>query len=220
MLSLARTCLIGLLLASLIAAPAAASTARPLGVVVQAERASIGPAGAIAGATIFAGDTLVTESAGSLRVRLGAVQIYLLTSSAAKLGDDSQGIGATLLRGTVGFTSSGKEVVGLRASLALIRPQKTQPTYGQVTLLSPTELVVTSYRGPLQIEINTGEIFTVPEATSYRVILANTSQKPEGTGSAGAISATTKMILIGVGVAAGVVVAVVLKQVLASRSSP
>jgi hypothetical protein len=218
MVLLARSCLVGLLIASLIAAPAAGSSARPVGVVVQAEHASVGQAGAIAGAPVFTGDTVRTEHGGTLRILVGTAQIYLLTNSAAKLSDGSQGTSATLLRGTLGFTSSGKEAVGVRAGQALIHPQKAQPTYGQVTQLSPTELVVSSYRGPLEIETAIGENLIVPEATSYRVLLGSGSQKPEGTGSGGAMSASTKMILIGAGIAAGVVVAVVLKQVLASRN--
>ncbi len=201
---LLRTCLVGLLVASLVEAPVLASPSAPLGVVIEAEHARLGTAQAFGGATVFAGETLATEPAGKLRVRVGTAQLYLSADSAAALSDAAAGLSAALVRGTLGFSSSGTDRIEVRASDAIIRPKTAQPTHGQVTLVSPDEVVVTSYSGALEILVD-GEVYSVPAASSSRVILEDTPQEPEGAGKESAKHRRALLYtLVVAGVAAGV----------------
>jgi hypothetical protein len=82
----------------------------------------------------------------------------------------------------------------MQASEARLRPQGNVPTQAQVTLLSPTELLVTARRGALEITVGE-ETEMVPEATSYRVLLS--PPDPQGPRGAGAKPAGhKKMILV------------------------
>ena len=168
---------------SLLSATAWGVPAAPLGVVTLAERAQISAVPAATGATVFDGDTLSTDSVGILRVRAGAAQFQLFTSSAAVVTRTSTGIRATLRAGTVAWSSANAGAMEMQASEARLRPQGNVPTQAQVTLLSPTELLVTARRGALEITVGE-ETKMVPEATSYRVLLSPPDpQGPQGAGT-------------------------------------
>src|SRR5256712_8739662 len=168
---------------SLIWGPAWGARAAPLGVVTAAERAQISAVPTATGATVFDGDTLSTDTVGILRVRAGAAQFQLFTSSAAVVTRTSTGIRATLRAGTVTWSSANAGAMEMQASEARLRPQGNVPTQAQVTLLSPTELLVTARRGALEITVGE-ETKMVPEATSYRVLLSPPDpQRPPGAGT-------------------------------------
>lgn len=196
MRTLLRCLLIGLLIVSLVEAPVLASPSRALGVVLQAERARMGSSEAVSGATVFDGDTLTTESAGTLQVRVGAAQLYLLASSAASLNQTPGGVSAGLDRGTViFFSSTSAEALELRASEARIRARGPQPTVAQVTLVGPYELLVTSQRGQLEVAIG-DEVRTVPEATSYRVLIEPEKENQKRRGGPPIVAARSKFLLV------------------------
>lgn len=206
MRTLLRGCLIGVLIASLAEAPVFASPSPALGVIVQAERARVGSGDAVGGATVFDGDTLVTSSAGTLHVRLGAAQLYLLADSSATIRERTAGVIAVLARGTAVFSSASAEAIELRASEARIRPRTAQPTYGQVTVVGPCELLVTSQRGQLEVAIG-DEVHTVPEATSYRVLIEPEKPSSQGPGRPPAVAARSRFLLvalIAIGVGTGI----------------
>ncbi len=186
--------------AAVLAAPLWGVPAAPLGVVTLAERAQISAVPTATGATVFDGDTLSTDAVGILRVRAGAAQFQLFTSSAAVVTRTSTGIRATLRRGTVAWSSANAGAMEMQASEARLRPQGNVPTQAQVTLLSPTELLVTARRGVLEITVGE-ETQIVPEATSYRVLLS--PPDPQGPRGAGAKPAGHKKKMILVLVAAG-----------------
>jgi hypothetical protein len=198
-----RTSLIGLLTACLIQIPAWGSPSRSLGIVVQSHHGRLGATDALSGATIFAGDVAETDAAGSLRLSLGKSQLYLPASSALKLEDPAGGVIATILRGTVNFASTASDTIAIRALDAVIRPATTKPTHGQVTVLDPNSLLVTSYLGPLAIEFD-GELYAVNPGTTYRVLLSADPQEPQGEGAPQA-NHRRKLILllVAVGAAAG-----------------
>ncbi len=179
-----RSLLIALLIVSLVEAPVLASPApvAPCGMVLQAERARVGAGEAAAGATLYDGDVLETSRGGTLRAQVGAAQLYLLADSAAALRQGAVGAGVVLKRGTVVLSSAGGGAFELQASEARIRPQTAQPTLAQVSLVGPYELLVTSQRGPLEVRIDE-EMHTVPEATSYRVLIEPEAQGPRGAGA-------------------------------------
>ncbi len=177
---LLRTCLIALLSLALIEVPVQASPnpTSALGVVVQADHARLSSGDASSGATVFDGDTLSTDAGGRLAVRLGGSQLYLLGDSGAKMKQSNAGVVAVLQRGTVVLNSPSAGAADLKASAAHIRAQ-AGPTLAQVTLVSPTELLVTSNRGTLEVTIGE-ETHVVSEMTSYRVLIEPEVPNPQG----------------------------------------
>lgn len=182
MRTLLRSSLVAVLIFSLVETPVFASPSRALGVVSQAERARVGSGEAISGATIFAGDTLTTEAGGAVRVRVGSAQLYLQPESTARLEQTAAGLSAALERGTAIFSSGGPAAIELLVAGARIRPRTPEPTLGQITLVSAGEFLVTSQRGQLEMAFE-DETYTVPEATSYRVVTELEEQGPRGVGS-------------------------------------
>ena len=59
--TIARSCLVGILAASLMSVPAFAANEKPLGMVTQAMDAQLGTAKAAVGTTVYPGDSLVTD---------------------------------------------------------------------------------------------------------------------------------------------------------------
>jgi len=174
-----RCCLIAILIVSLVEAPVFASPSPVLGVILEAERAQVGGDAAFDGATIFDGDTLTTFSAGAMRVRLGSTQLYLPADSAAALRRTPSAVSAALQRGTVVFSSAAAGAIEVRASEARIRPRTSQPTLARVTLVGPNEFLLTCQRGLLEVLVG-DEVHTVPEATSYRVVIEPQEPNPQG----------------------------------------
>jgi hypothetical protein len=207
--SIARTCLVGALIASLVASPALGASAKPLGVVVASQNASVGAAAAATGATVFSGDAISTAASGALRLRAGAAQLYLLAESQATVREQSGILNIGLERGGIRFSSSQESPLAVRTANALVRPSGAQPTHSQVVLAGPNELVVSNFRGALEVVVGT-EVHSVPEGTTYRVLVEPQTQGPAGTGSAAAKTHQVMMILLGVAVAGAVIAFAVL----------
>src|SRR5271170_1491285 len=64
-------------------APLHAAQIKPLGMILESQGGRIGSANASAGATIYAGDILNTETEGSVTVRIGQTTYQLLGDSSA-----------------------------------------------------------------------------------------------------------------------------------------
>jgi hypothetical protein len=200
-----------------LAAGPALAAPRPLGNILFAEHARLGSVAALAGATVYAGDRLTTDAAGSLRVRVGTGQVYLMAESAILLEEHSTGVSANLTRGTVGFASGEEAPIVVRAANVLIRPKNPSPTHGQVQVVSSHELLVSSFRGSLEVVVGS-EVQPVPEATSYRVVLEEElEQDPVGVGAGAAKRTRVTMILLGAGIAATVITFVILQNLSPSR---
>lgn len=211
MFRLLHTTVIALLVSSLVCGPAQAAAARSLGNVLFAQNARLGGVAAAVGATVFAGDRISTETGGSIRVRIGTGQLYMPASSTITLEEYPAGVSATLTKGTVGFGAQEEALIVVKASEALIRPKTSQPTHGQVELVGPKELLVSSYRGALEVVVGT-EVNTVPEATSYRVMLETEPQDPQGTGATTAKRNRAVLIFVGAAIAAAAITFVVLQN--------
>jgi hypothetical protein len=134
---------------------------------------------AASGASIYPGDKLETGADGLMRLRVGAAQLYLYASSTATLAGNANAVVADLAQGTIGFSSAGNEAIEVRAEQAVIRPKTSQPTHARVTVVSPNQLIVSSYRGPLELRVG-DEVYLIPELTSYRVDITSEDQ---GSGS-------------------------------------
>jgi hypothetical protein len=168
--STARLCLVVLLVTSLLDLPAFAANEKPLGLVTQAQQAHLDNASVTVGTSVFAGDSLVTEAGGGLRLKLGASQLYLLADSAATLAQNTTVVHAVVARGTVGFSSNGADNIELEIPQGILRAADGQPAYGQVTILSPLEVVISAYRGALVLD-NEGELHTIPAGKNFRVTM-------------------------------------------------
>jgi len=168
--SISKSLLIAILVASLLNLPAFAANEKPLGLVIQAQEAQIGTAIVAVGTTVYPGDTVQTETGGTLRMKVGGSQVYLLASSAATLSQKSDMVHALVARGTVGFSSDGTDQVGLEIPEGIVSAANGQPAYGQVTITGPREVVISAYRGTLVLD-NDGELHTIPAGKSYRVTM-------------------------------------------------
>ena len=170
MRSTARLCLVVLLVTSLLDLPAFAANEKPLGLVIQAQQAHLDNASLTVGTSVFPGDALVTEAGGALRLKLGGSQLYLLSESAATLAQNATVVHAVVARGTVGFSSNGTDNIELEIPQGILRAADGQPAYGQVTILSPLEVVISAYRGALVLD-NEGELHIIPAGKNYRVTM-------------------------------------------------
>jgi hypothetical protein len=202
--NLLQSCLVAILIVSIVEAPVFASPSSVLGVILEAQHARVGGGAAVDGATVFDGDTLTTFSAGAMRVRLGSAQLYLPADSAAALHRTPDAVSAALQRGTVIFSSTTAGAIEVRASEARIRPRTSQPTLAQVTLVGPNEFLLTCQRGLLEVLVG-DEVHAVPEATSFRVLIEPQEPNPQGgpPHRAGR-SRFLLILLIGIGVGTGI----------------
>lgn len=166
----ARLCLVVLLVTSLLDIPAFAAAEKPLGMVIQAQEAQLDNAKLEVGTSIYGGDTVVTDVGGGVRLKMGGSQMYLLADSAATLSQNAAVVHAVVARGTVGFSSNGADNVELEIPEGILRAANGQPAYGQVTILSAQEVVISAYRGALVLD-NDGELHTIPAGKNYRVTM-------------------------------------------------
>ncbi|MFZ0521295.1 MAG: hypothetical protein WAL95_09745 [Candidatus Acidiferrales bacterium] len=167
---IARTCLAVVLVIGLLDIPGFAANEKPLGLVLQAQEARVDDAKLAVGTTVYPGDTVETDRGGTLRLRFGADQLYLLASSAATLAQNSAIVHAVVDHGTVGFSSNGADKIELEIPEGILRAADGVPSYGQVTITSPLEVVISAYRGTLVLD-NEGELHTIPAGKSYRVTM-------------------------------------------------
>jgi hypothetical protein len=205
----ARACLISMMIGALLNMPVAGAAEKPLGMVTQSQTARLDNAAAAVGATVYAGDTIDTDSTGSIRLRAGTAQYYLMSASSSRLQESANGIHAELVRGTAGFASGATDIVELNALGAVVRSRSGEAVHGRVTIVGANELVVTSFRGPLDISID-GDSHVIPDGQSVKVQIVDAQdQNPPSTGGNGsgtipAVRNRKKLLLISLYVAAAV----------------
>jgi hypothetical protein len=153
--------------APVLAAPAGSPSA-PLGVVVAAENANVGAGVTSSGATIYDGDHLQTPANSTLRVRFGSGQMVLRQNTTADVHSFPNGFSADLNSGTVVVSSAEGQTFQLIADGATIRPADSQATSGQISMISPTELILTGTRGTMRVTMG-DEVKTVEAGSSYRM---------------------------------------------------
>jgi hypothetical protein len=195
--------------------PVQAAPSAALGMVIQAQGAQVDRTTAVGGAAVYPGDKLATNGDGLMRLRVGAAQFYLFASSAASLAGGSNLVTADLTQGTIGFSSSGNEAIQVRTEQAMIRPKTSQPTNARITIVNPNQLIVSSYKGSLELRVGE-ETYSIPELTSYRVDI--TSQD-EGSGSKKVRTTHAMLVLVAL-VAIGGVMAYVIHRALESPNHP
>ena len=164
---------------SLLTTPLWATPSSWLGTIVYADRARFATGQASVGATIFSGDRLSTEQSGGVQVRAGAARFLLHGASMATFSQEDTTPAATLALGTATFSTANSKAFALHVASAVIRPNSDRPTIGQVTVLSPKELIVKSTRGSLSIAVE-DDVREIPEGAAYRVVLDPSAADPQG----------------------------------------
>ncbi len=141
-----------------------------LGVVTQASAAHFNTARVSAGATVYDGDRLSTESEGLLQFRGAGSLLYLPGRSGVTLHRLPNGTQAHLSTGGLVFSSARASAMEILANDAFIRPAADVPTVAQVTLIGPKELQITARRGALEFSYHS-ETENIAEGASYRILL-------------------------------------------------
>jgi len=208
---------------SLLVTPTFGASSSGIGMLVYAEHAHVGAAPASVGATIFDGDRLSTEQAGSVQLRAGAARFLLGAASAATLADDNGMPAATLTGGSATFSTAKANALAVRVGNAIIRAQNDGPTIGQVSILSAKELVVKSTRGSLTVTVD-GETRVIAEGMGYRIVLDPAAEPQPGAAARGPQgppikAGTSKFVWYAIGVAA-VVTAIAIDRALESPDRP
>jgi hypothetical protein len=150
--------------------PGWTATGPVFGTIVSAERASIGSGPVSLGATVFGGDRLLTDEAGSLQVLAGPARLMLLSASIAVLAKEQTSRAAILTRGTAIFSTTNSQAFTLHVGNMTIRPETDQPTIAQVSVVGPKQLLVRSTRGSLTVAVD-DDVRVIPESMSYRIVL-------------------------------------------------
>jgi hypothetical protein len=143
---------------------------KPLGVVIQADHARLDTAEASKGATVYPGDSFETDRDGALRLSIGSSQIYLPASSAATLSSNSNLAHVTLTRGSLTLASSVSGQLEVETPAGILRSADGQAATGQATIASPSEVLVSAFKGNLLLD-NDGELHTIPEGKAYRIVI-------------------------------------------------
>src|SRR6266481_9048839 len=180
-----RTIFVAILSCSLLQTPLSGASSAALGAIVYADRAHLGAASASAGATIFSGDKLRTEPAGSLQVRIGAARLLLSSSSSATLTQEDNRPTAILTTGSAIFSTANSKAFAFHVFAAVIRPSTDQPTIGKVMVLNPQEFLVKSIRASLRLSVE-DDVREIPEGAAYRNVLNPAAAEPGPQGSRGA----------------------------------
>jgi hypothetical protein len=180
-----RTIFVAILSCSLLQTPLSGASPSALGAIIYADRAHLGAASASAGATIFSGDELRTEPAGSLQIRVGAARMLLSSTSSATLTQEDDRPAAILTTGSVIFSTANSKAFAFHVFAAVIRPSTDLPTIGQLTVLNPRVFLVKSIRSSLRITVK-DDVREIPEGAAYRVILDPGVAKPDPQGPRGA----------------------------------
>jgi hypothetical protein len=140
-----------------------------LGAVTQSSGGHLNNSTASVGTTIYDGDSLSTETAGSITLSAGPTQLTLAGDSTVLVNHGGAGLTATLQRGSLAFRMENGGALRVNAADVHIRPQSAALTAGQVTLEN-CAVVVTSRVQSLEVTAGK-ETKIVEEGKSYRVSL-------------------------------------------------
>jgi hypothetical protein len=178
-----------------------------LGVVVEAHLAHLNSSVVSVGTTVYDGDQFSTEEGGTLRLRSDAAMLELGEKSDVVVGmkaNSAKENEATLMAGTVAFSSRQAMAMEIHVKEARIRPLVDAATVGQVSVVGPKELRVYARRGDLLFSYG-GETEIVGEGKAYRVVLdpPDDDGKKEQTAKKAA-RRHRAFLLIAIGVAAAI----------------
>ncbi|MBZ5500627.1 MAG: hypothetical protein LAN59_00095 [Acidobacteriia bacterium] len=198
----ARSLLVMIVIGGLLNFSTMAASEKPLGMVVASQHARLDNANAVAGVDVYAGDTFATDAEGSLRLKLGGSQIYLLASSSAKLLQQENKVRASVKQGTLGFSTTTPGQIEIETPLATIRGVNGERMYGQVVVLGAAKMTVSAYQGTLVVSANDQEQIVKPGQSyvvSFAAEAAAGGQAPEGAVKPGVNKKKLAFMLIAIG---------------------
>ena len=183
----ARSCLVAFLIVAVLNFPAAAASAAPLGMVLASQNARLDNAVATNGANVYPGDALSTGSGGSLRLKIGSSQVFLLSASAATLVRQENKIQAKVDRGILGFSMAAPSQLEIATPLGVVRAASGRRVYGLVAVLSPTRMQVSAKEGTLIVAAANGAEKLIEPGETYEAnltaIAGSPDVGPQGVGS-------------------------------------
>lgn len=192
-----------------------------VGVIAQANHASVGSQSASEGTTIYDGDLLSTDAEGTLELLIGQAVLHLAGRSSLVLHGSGGKAGASrfdaeLLSGTAGLSVPSASFGEIVACSARVRSMPQTRGSVRVEILGPRELWVYAQRGAAEISYR-GETEIVPAGKAVRVLL---NAEEDGQSGAATKKATkrSKMILV-LATAAGAAVAAVVAVKLTGRQT-
>jgi hypothetical protein len=154
-----------------------------IGVVLEANHASLGAYAASEGSGVFDGDRLSTGTGGALRLRSGRAMLYLKNESSVIVRKKTEGpekvLEAELFAGELVLSAAEESGTEILVRNARIRPGDGTAAILQVRLLGPKTLSIFARRGTAKFSYR-GEAAVIAEGKSYRVEL----DPPEDGGSA------------------------------------
>lgn len=154
------------------------AAAGPSAIVVLAELAHIGNMNAAGGTTVYPGDSIDTAPGGALRLIVGPGQVYLLSDSAVTLLRSGSVLQASLIRGTVGFSSLTNRDFQIVTPEGIVEAANGMPTYGQVTFAGLKDIVISTYSGELVLHRG-NQTLAVQAGQSYYVSLVPDDPYPQ-----------------------------------------
>jgi hypothetical protein len=141
----------------------------PIGVVQQADRARIKQGAVSAGSTVYGGEELSTDVGGVLAFSANGTGFRLLEGTRAFFYHAANGTLAELRAGTLAFhRDAGGSALTVVASDVRIVAKGDAALTGQVEIVSPCEIRVTSTVGSLDVTSGS-ETHTIGERESYSV---------------------------------------------------
>jgi len=168
-----RAVLVGFLAVGLTSLPSMAAASKPLGMVVAADHAYLDHANAATGASVYSDDALVTDQGGSLRLSVGPSQIYLLSLSSASLEPRNDKVQARVDRGTLGFSTARPAQLQIQTPLGVVHGADANPIFGQVSLVNPSTVRISSYEGTLVVEDLNGGRKIIAQGETYEGTLVS-----------------------------------------------
>ena len=155
--------------AILIAAPSPGIVV-PLGVITHAEHANLGTAAASVGSTIYDGDSVSTESGGTILVTAGTITLELAPQSFLTVRQVDCGVMAQLGAGRLAFSARRNSVVAIMADGATIRPMGNGLVVTYVQIIGKKELLISARHGVVELFYH-GESGRIAEGQTVRVQL-------------------------------------------------
>jgi len=198
----ARSILVAVLIGGLLNFSNIAASEKPLGMVVESQHARLDNANAVAGVDVYSGDTFATDAEGSLRLKLGGSQIYLLASSSAKLLQQEDKVRASVKQGTLGFSTTTPGQIEIDTPLGTIHGANGERMHGQVVVLGADRMTVSAYQGTLVVSANDQEQIVRPGqsyAVSFAPEAAAGGQAPQGGVKPGVDKRRLAFMLIAIG---------------------
>lgn len=168
-----RAALVAFLTVGLLNLPSMAAASKPLGMVVAADHAYLDNAAAANGASVYSDDGLVTAEGGSMRLSVGASQIYLLSLSSASLEPREDKVQATVGKGTLGFSTPRPSQLQIQTPVGVVHGADANPIFGQVSILTPSKLRISSFEGTLVVDDLNGDHKIIAQGETYEATLVS-----------------------------------------------